>query len=102
MKIAYLYVEEHPSEKAKYRVPQVAMQEWHGARRYPASKPVAHYDVVSFPEPRHEETQIRQVITVIGVPHDDIATARRQDAVPECRSVTSIAHLKQTNSLGGR
>ena len=83
MEIAGLYVEEQSSEKAKHRVPQIAVQEWHGAGRYPASKSVAHDDVKSFPEPRHEEPQIRQVVTVIGVRHDDIAPARRQDAIAE-------------------
>ena len=83
MEIAYLYVEEQSSEKAEDRVPQIAVQEWHGARRYPASKSIAHDDVITFPEPRHEQPQIRQVVTVIGVPHDDIATARRRDAIPK-------------------
>ena len=58
MEITYFYVEEQSSEKAEHRVPQVAVQEWHGARRYPASKSVTHDDVISFPELRHEEPQI--------------------------------------------
>ena len=58
MEIAYFCAEEQSSEKAEYRVPQVAVQEGHGARRYPASKTVAHDDVISVPEPCHEESQI--------------------------------------------
>src|ERR1700733_6967230 len=102
MEIAYFHVEEQSPEKAESRIPQVAGQEWHGARPYPASKSIAHDDVITFPEPRHEQPQIRQVVTVIGVPHDDIATARRRDAIPERRPIASIADLNHTSSLRGR
>ena len=57
MEIANLGAEEQSSEKAEYRVAQIAVQEGHGARRYPALKTVAHDDVISVPEPCHEESR---------------------------------------------
>ena len=57
MEIACFHAEEQSSEKAEHGVAEVAMQKWHGSRRYPALKSVAHGDVVTFAELCHESSR---------------------------------------------
>ena len=76
MEVADRAAEEEPADKGEDRIAEIAMQRRHGRFRDPAAKAVSHHDVIALAELFHEAVEVGEVVGIVAVAHDDIATAR--------------------------
>ena len=75
------------------------MQRGHGTGSYPAFEAVAHDQLVTFPELFHENFQSGEVVAVIGIAHDDIATPSRLDTTQQRRPVPLDRHIHDPRTV---
>src|SRR5947208_2995803 len=63
--------EEEPSDPRESGIPQVSILPRHRTRLDTAEKPIAHHEVTTSAKLLHERRQVREIIAVVGVTHDD-------------------------------
>ena len=49
---------------------------------------IAHHQVVALTEVGHKTLQLREIVAVVGVTHDDEFSAGRRDSTAQCGSVS--------------
>ena len=91
VEVADLAAEEQPADEAEHRVAEVLVQRRHGARRDPAPEPVAHHQVRALAQFVNERHQVGEIVAVVGVAHDDVLAAGRDDAAHQRVAVTLVA-----------
>src|SRR5215831_21339959 len=101
MEISDARTEEQPPTQTEHWVSQIAVEEWHCAGSNSPPKSIAHDEVIPFAEFGHEVLEIQQIIAVIGVAHNHIASSRRQNALPKRRPIPALAHRNDTCPLCG-
>src|SRR5262245_56759840 len=92
MEVTDLGMEESAADQTEGRVAEVAMEKRHRARRNAASKAVSHDKVAAIAQSRYELIEAREIVTVVGVPHDDVGPARRRNASLQGRAVATLGH----------
>ena len=80
MKIATGAFEEHSSDARENRITEISMKRFHRAGLDPAGETISHDQIESFAEFIDEGPQVRKIITVIRIAHDDELAARGCDA----------------------
>jgi len=95
-------IEEQPPYKTQHRIPQIAVQGRHGPRRYAAAKAIPHYQVVAFSEFLDERPQIREIVAVVGIPHDDVGALGGLDAAAQGRAIAPGRHRHHPRTVSLR
>jgi hypothetical protein len=80
MKVAYRALEKQASNSAKHGIAQVAMQGRHRARQDSPAEPVAHHEVESFAKFGEERVHLGEIVSVVGIAHQNKSPVRRRDA----------------------
>src|SRR5579859_247554 len=99
MEVAARTAEEHAAYRGEHWVADVTMQWWHRARLDAAEEPVAHHKFVALPELLDEAAQIREVVAVVGVTHDDVTPARRGDSRQQRAAIAARSHSDNTRAV---
>src|SRR5262249_26723333 len=91
----------------EHRIAPPSMQPWHSARPYDTAtgrKPAPLDDVESFAEFLDELRNLQEIITVIGIAHDDELSPRGRDATHESTAIPSPSYIDNAGSklLGDR
>ena len=76
MEVADRAAEEEPSDEREHRIAEIAVQRRHRRFRDPAAKAVSHHDVKALAELFDEPVEVGEVVGIVAVAHDDVATAR--------------------------
>ena len=96
MKVLDRHLEEYPADQAQYRVAEIVVQQRHRSRHYPSAEAVAHDQVVPGSEVVQEGAEIRKIVAVVRISHDDVLAARGGDAANERRAISSRRHSHNT------
>jgi hypothetical protein len=91
-----------PSDEAEHRVAEIPVQRRHRPRRDTAGEPVAHHQVRALPQFVNERHQVGEVIAVVGVAHDDVLAAGRDDAAHQRVAVALLADRHDPGARVGR
>src|SRR6516165_5896475 len=91
VEVAGLAVEEQAADEGEHRVAEVAVQGGHRARGDAALEAVAHHQVRAIAQFGDERHQVAEVVAVVGVAHDHVLTAGREDAAHQGVAVTLVA-----------
>ena len=100
MKIAHRTLEEQASNPGENGIPEIAVQWRHRARQNSALEPVSHHQVISFAQLSDERIQLREIVTVIRIAHQNESSARGCDASVQRAPVT--ARLDRNDSRSKR
>ena len=68
------------------------MQRRHRARQNFSQETIAHHEVITFAQFRHKFVQLREIVGVIGIAHQDELTARRGDPALQGAAVAAPLH----------
>jgi hypothetical protein len=80
-----------------------AVKQWHSTGSDSTPKSISYNNVIPFAEPRHETFEIRQIVAIIGVAHNNNITAMRsQNPVPERRPIAAISNGNDPRALRDR
>ena len=104
MEIAHRCAEEDTPDHRQHGVAQIAVQGRHCALGDPAREAVAHHQVRALAQFSHEPIKPREVVAVIAVAHDDIATLGMLDPRDQGRAVALLRrmHDPRAQPLGNR
>ena len=69
-------------------IADVAVEPWHRPRSYPALKAIADHKLESVAQGVHEGIEIREVIGIIRIAHDDVSAPGRGDSTDEGGAVS--------------
>lgn len=66
----------------------------------PPHEAVAHHELAARAQCFDEALQVREVVAVVGVAHDDVAAAGGRDARHQRRAVAALVHVHHACALG--
>ncbi len=98
MEIGDVRVEQHPADEGKNGITQPAVQPGHRAGIDPAAprrQPATHDQVAAPGQLFHQRRDGREIVTEIGIAHDDPAPARGERPRPQRAPVTPARRLDQ-------
>ena len=98
MEIANGAPEEEPTDCSQDGVAEIPMKERHRAGLDSALEAIAHHQIVAPSQLLHEWLEAVEVVTVVGVPHDDIASPRRLYPSKQSASVSLLGDVYNTCS----
>ena len=101
MEVADGGFEKPAAHEAEDRVAEVAMQERHGSGSDAAGEAVAHDEVGAIAQFGEETWDVREVVAVVGVGHEDVLAARCGDAGVERCAVSASGHENETCAVRG-
>src|SRR5258708_8596897 len=93
MEVAHTRAEKEPTDEAQHRIAEVAVQRGHGAATDAALEAVAHHERMPGAQLLDERVEPGEVVAVVGVAHDDVASARGPDPPPQTPAVPPLGHL---------
>jgi len=93
VKIATGTLEKESPDPGQDGITQVSMEWRHGIGRNPSLKPISHDQIVSSPQLFDKWAQVRKVVAVVGVTHDDVLATRRFNAAHKRASITFLGHM---------
>jgi hypothetical protein len=93
VKIATGTVEKESPDPGQDGITQVSMEWRHGIGSNPSLKAIPHDQVVPSPQLFDKGAQVRKVVAVVGVPHDDVLATRRFNTAHERASITFFGHM---------
>ncbi len=96
--IADAGLEEQIHHRGQPGIADVFVAPRHRARLDAATEAIAHHDVVAFAPFGHELRDGREIVTIVGVTHDDEAPARRGDARAQGVAITARAHANHSRA----
>src|ERR1043166_5808228 len=88
MKISRRALEQKPADESQYRIAEILVQRRHCVRLDTAAKAIAHDQIVAFAQFLNKWHQVDEVVRIVGVAHDDEASARRADSAHKGAAVT--------------
>ena len=91
MKVAAGAAEKEPPDAGQHRVPEIFVQRRHGVGLDAAFETIAHHELVAVAQFLEKGTEVREIVTVVGVAHDDVLAAGRLDAALKRAAVTFSA-----------
>src|SRR5688572_16907418 len=100
MKVPDRGAEKQPPDKTQDRIADIAVQPRHGAGRYAAGKPVAHDEVGAAAKSRDESIELRKIVAVVAIAHDDEAPLGGGDASRESRAIAALADRDDPSTIG--
>src|ERR1700722_5690980 len=92
MEVAARTAEEHAAYRGEHGVADVTVQRRHRSRLDAAKEPVAHHEFVALPELLDKATQVREVVAVVGITHDDVTAARRGNSGQQRTAIATLRH----------
>src|ERR1700680_2446640 len=98
MEIFARAVEEQSSNEGENGVPEILVQPWHGSRLDPTLEAVAHYEIVALSQFFKQPRDIPEIITAIGVSHDDVLAARSINPVHKRIAVATCLDVYDPSS----
>jgi hypothetical protein len=69
------------------------MQRRHRSRLDAPQETIAHHQVEALSEVGDKAPELRKIVTVVGVTHDDEFSAGRRDSTVQCGSVPSVCDV---------
>ena len=93
MEITHRNAEEQAPDEAQDRIAEVAMEGRHGARGDAAEEAVAHDQLVALLQGRMEGIDGIEGVAVVGIGHDDEASAGGVDACPQGGTVAAHRYI---------
>ncbi len=82
-------VKEQSADEAQHRIAEIAIEERHRPGRDAAGKAITHDQRHTATQLRNETVEIAEIVTVIGIAHDDIAATRGGDAGLKGRAIAA-------------
>ena len=79
--------EECPTDPGEHGIAEILVQRRHRPGLDPSPEAVAHDELVPRAQTFHERIEIREVVAVVSITHDDVAAMRRFHAADECRTI---------------
>jgi len=98
VEIAHRKAEEQASQEAEHRVAQILVEERHGTRRDAAGEAVADDDVGAAAQLVYKETEVGEIVAVVGVAHHHIAAAGRFDAAEQRSPVAALGNTHDASA----
>ena len=77
------------ADEAEHRVAEIAVQERHGLGADAAAKAIAHHEVGAVAKLGEEARDVRELVAVVGVGHEDVLAARGANAGVEGSAVAA-------------
>jgi hypothetical protein len=93
VEIAGRAAEEQPADPGEHWIPEIAVKGWHSAGFDAAPEPVAHYQVMALPELFQEGHEVAEVVTIVGIAHDDVFATGRINAAQQSAAVAFLLDL---------
>lgn len=90
MKVADGALEKKPSDPSQYRISEIAVEERHGPEKNRTAKPVAHYQIISLAQLANELAELREVIAIVRINHNDELAACCGDSPMQGCSVATL------------
>jgi len=75
MEIAAWTPEQQTTDSGKNGVAEIPMQRGHGTRHDSTAKAIPHHQFIALAQPLDESWDVREVVAIIRVPHNDILSA---------------------------
>lgn len=75
------------------------MEPGHGSGTYAAAEPIAHDEVMALAQPLDEGLDVAEVVRVVGITHDDIATTGGRNARLQGTAVTTVRDSDHPSSV---
>lgn len=93
MEIPDTDTEEQAPDPAQDRIAQITVERRHGPGSDPSPEAVAHDQIHALAQLVHKDLEAGEIVTVIGITHDDVFAARRGDASQQGRTVAFLRHI---------
>ena len=100
MEIFHGATEENSANCREHRVPEVPMKSRHRSGFDATSKPVPHNKVGSAPKRLDKRPEVGEVVTVVGVAHDDELALGIGNASSESSAITTNRDVDDTSAFG--
>src|ERR1051326_9366998 len=98
MKIAARTSKEKPADPRQHRISEIAVQRRHRRWFDAARKAISHDQLVTGTEFVEKRPEVREVVTVVGVTHDDVLAARRLDPAAQGAAVAFFRDVNDTRA----
>ena len=102
MEIAERDRKEQAAEKAQNGIAEIPVQERHRVAGDPALKPVAHDEIAALAQARDEGLEVSEIVTPVGVAHDDVRAMGGANAFQQCRAIAARLDAHDPRSAGQR
>jgi hypothetical protein len=79
LKIPDRTTEKYSSKPAQDWISQEAVEHWHGTWTDPSLEAVPHDKLIPLIQPTHKISDLRKVVTVVRITHDNVFAARSVD-----------------------
>ena len=86
-------------EEAEHRIAEIPMQGRHRSGADAAAKAIAHDELGAATELGEEARSVRELVAVVGVSHQYVFAACREDAGVECRAVTADRNRNKARAM---
>src|SRR5437870_8864893 len=99
MEIPYFFLPKHYSRRTRqHRITEIFVKGLHGARSDSTLEAVTHHELITVAQLRQKRSQIRKVVAVIGVSHDDVLTSRGCDSSQQGAAVAFSGNVNYASS----
>jgi len=98
VEVANVDAEEKSAQKAQYWIAKIAVQYGHRTGTNTAFEAVADHELMAFPELVDEVIQCAEVVAIVSITHDHVASLRRLDASSQRRTVAFLCNLHYTRA----
>src|ERR1700739_721215 len=92
-------MEEQASQAREHRVSQILMKSRHRARLNAAAKSVPHYQLRALAQLRYETRDVREIVTSIGIAHQNVPSTRRPDSSHQSVSISRVGYADYACSI---
>ena len=99
MSIADPAVKEEVENTSQDRIAHITMEPGHRAGTNSSSKPIPHHKVISATQSVDKGAQLREVIGVIGVAHNDITPAGGLNARAERMTIATSGYCNDPRAM---
>src|SRR5699024_2888218 len=98
VKITAWAPEKDSSNARQHGIAEIPVKRRHRVRRNAALEAITDHELVAGAQLLEERAELSEVVTVVGVAHNDVRAARGLNTAEECAAITLFGHMNHSRA----